>query len=80
MAKSRKSVFNTGKPQAEVKREAKQIEKKVLGSPTPPQADKGKRKFLYVNAAHHSIAKQNAAKMGMKLGEYIEFLIDGHTP
>lgn len=79
MAKQRNSVFNTGTTKEEVAKQSKQIEREALGtSPDEPKAER--RKFLYVDVPHHKTAKLNAAKMGMKISEYIEFLIDRHQP
>lgn len=76
MAKKRKSVFSTDTPKEEVAREAKAIEKKALqGQEEKPQGRAG-LKNLYVDHDHHIAAKIRAAQRGMKLGEYIEWLID----
>ncbi|MGK0388900.1 MAG: hypothetical protein ACI94Y_001633 [Maribacter sp.] len=37
----------------------------------------GRRKFLYVDEVHHQQAKINAAMKGMKLQDYIAWLIEG---
>lgn len=39
----------------------------------------GKRKFLYVDEVHHQSAKINAAMKGMKLQDYIAWLIINDT-
>ena len=89
MAKKRKSIFEAATSQEEVKNAALQVQKEVLGTsqkskgnqvPSPVQKNvtkKGKEKLmhLYVNKTHHTQAKLNATLRGMKLGEYIEWLI-----
>jgi hypothetical protein len=45
--------------------------KKVILDPS------GRRKFLYVDEVHHQQAKINAAMKGMKLQDYIAWLIEG---
>ena len=78
MAKERKSAFSTSTPKAEIEKQSKQIEKKVLGD---KKAEKPKRpKHIYVDAEHHQQVKINASIMGMKLSEYVEWLIDQHRP
>ena len=75
MAKKRKSVFNsenTDKKAIEI--EAKKIEKRVLN-----KTEKVEKMHLYVDKEHHRKAKFAALKMGMKLGEYIEYLIEQHA-
>lgn len=72
MAKARKSVFNTPATKEELTSQAKAIETKAL---TGKEKKKEKPKILYVDAAHHQMAKIQATKKGMKLGSYIEWLI-----
>lgn len=78
MAKKRNSVFSTGTSKEQVAKESKQIEREALGSGKSDDKTE-RRKYLYVDETHHRAAKLNAAKMGMKLSEYVEFLIDRHT-
>lgn len=57
--------------------------KKPVETPKKPQRKRkaakttptGKRKFLYVDEVHHQSAKINAAMKGMKLQDYIAWLI-----
>jgi predicted HicB family RNase H-like nuclease len=74
MAKKRQSVFSAGASKQEIEKEAKKVEKKVDGKST------GKKMHLYVDEDHHQTAKINAAKRGMKLSEYIEFIIREDKP
>ena len=81
MAKKRNSIFNTDTSKQEAEREAKAIEKKALtDKPSKKAKTSGKQMHLYVDEAHHREAKLQALKMGMKLGEYIEWLIEQHNP
>lgn len=58
-------------------------QKKPVEAPKKPAKRKkptkleptGKRKFLYVDEVHHQSAKINAAMKGMKLQDYIAWLI-----
>ncbi|MBL7815601.1 MAG: hypothetical protein JNL70_11335 [Saprospiraceae bacterium] len=58
----------------------KEIHTIVVGPETivePPKSEKvEKLQIIYVDTPHHTQAKINAAMRGMKLGKYIEFLID----
>ncbi|MEM8529166.1 MAG: hypothetical protein AAGG68_31330 [Bacteroidota bacterium] len=82
MAKKRASIFSTDTSEQEVKKTAQAIEKKVLkrpvGRPRKPKDQKKeeeKTMNLYVRESLHKVAKINAIKRDMKLGEYIEHLI-----
>jgi len=45
-------------------------------SSLPKEGKSGKLMHLYVDGNHHKQAKVNATLKGMKLGEYIEWLIE----
>ena len=79
MAKQRKSIFNADTTKEDLQKEAKAIEKKVLSGPKEKRKDE-RPKHLYVDSEHHQKAKLQAVQMGMKLNEYVEWLIDGHQP
>lgn len=88
-------ISNTQKEPAEAPRanEAKKepkpkpARKKPTPKPKKPSRVKtirdleptGKRKFLYVDEVHHQSAKINAAMKGMKLQDYIAWLIINDT-
>ena len=83
MAKNRKNVSVFDLPQAEIQQAAKQVQdESMLTIPAkkqeivaePPKNDK--LKIVYVDAEHHTQAKATAALRGMKLGEYMEYLIE----
>lgn len=76
MAKKRASVFNTDTSKQEIEKEAKKIEQIAIEG----SEKSGKLMHLYVDEEHHSRAKINAVKRGMKLGEYIEWLIREDKP
>lgn len=76
MAKERKSIFSADTSKEEVDKEAKTIERKVLRDKEKKSNDRPKH--LYVDSAHHQKAKLQAVQMGMKLNEYVEWLIDQH--
>ena len=76
MAKKRKSVFNTDLTQKDIEKESKEIEKAALGNKQEKRGSRGALKSIYVDQAHHTKAKIRATQQGMKLGEYIEHLID----
>ncbi len=86
MAKKRKSIFETATSNEEIKDAALSVQKETLKtgdekkrSVTPKEKKKtekeGKLMHLYVDSEHHRQAKINATIRGMKLGEYIQWLI-----
>lgn len=83
MAKKRKSIFETATSNEEIKNAALNVQKETLPSkesreeetPKPRKAKKEKLMHLYVSSRHHRQAKLKAITRGMKLGEYIEWLI-----
>ena len=88
MAKNRKNVSVFDLPQAEIQQAAKQVqeesivtipEKKqaIIADEPPPEPSKpDKLKIIYVGTTYHAQAKATAAFRGMKLGEYVEYLIE----
>lgn len=84
MAKQRKSIFEVSASQAEISEAAKKVQKEAIeeipakkGEPTgQPMGAEEKLMHLYVDTAHHRQAKIGSTLRGMKLGEYIEWLID----
>lgn len=76
-------------PKEQPKTKTKPKPKPVAKKPTPARKKasrtkkkttlepSGKRKFLYVDEVHHQQAKINAAMKGMKLQDYIAWLIEG---
>lgn len=54
-------------------------EKAALKQEVAEDIKKEKPQFLYVDKNHHNQAKINAVKRGLKLGEYIEYLIAQDT-
>lgn len=78
MAKKRKSIFDTDLAKGDIKKEAQEIEKKALTG--KEKKKEGKLMHLYVDEEHHRQAKIKAVQMGMKLGQYIEWLIEQHEP
>lgn len=85
MAKKRKSIFDTPASQEEVKNVAKKLQEKTIDEipakkKVVPKPKSTKKKpnvnILYVDDAHHKQAKIGAVMREMKLGEYIEWLID----
>ncbi len=48
----------------------------VMVLETPKTEKPEKLQIIYVDTSHHTQAKINAAMRGMKLGKYIEYLID----
>ena len=78
MAKQRKSVFSADTSKQEVDQQAKDIERKVMKEKKPKSDERPKH--LYVDSEHHRKAKMQAIQMGMKHGEYVEWLIDQHKP
>jgi beta-lactam-binding protein with PASTA domain len=90
MAKNRKNVSVFDLPQNEVQQAAKQVQQETMVTmpstrqeiiaETPPADNKvDKLKIIYVDISYHSQAKATAALRGMKLGEYIEHLIEKDT-
>lgn len=86
MAKNRKNVSVFDLPQDEIQQAAKQVQHEAtLTIPTKqkeivtevPTPDK--LKIIYVDVRFHTRAKATAALRGMKLGEYIEHLIEQDT-
>ena len=83
MAKSRKSIFDSTTSSEQIKKVAQKVQEKTIKDipvkestpPTPPKSDE-RPKMLYVDSAHHRQAKINATTRNMKLGEYVEWLID----
>ena len=84
MAKQRKSIFEVSASQAEISEAAKKAQKEAIDEipgkkderPTQPGGAEEKLMHLYVNIPHHRQAKIGSTLRGMKLGEYIEWLID----
>lgn len=80
MAKSRKSIWDVS--QDEIKQDAHKEQQKAMGGipekqeeeTTAPKAEK--LKIVYVDTKHHTQAKATAASRGMKLMDYIEYLIE----
>ena len=81
MAKKRKSIFDTPTSSDEINQVAKDVQAKTIedipvkNEPSKPKGNE-KPKILYVDGEHHKQAKLNATNRNMKLGEYIEWLID----
>ena len=80
MAK-RKSIWDVS--QDEIKQDAQKEQQKAMGGIpekqeeeeiTAPKAEK--LKIIYVDTKHHTQAKSTAALRGMKLMDYIEYLIE----
>ena len=59
-----------------VARKTKKTQPKKIKSVAKEKPKNEKPMYLYVDVEHHRKAKINAAVKGMKLGEYIEWLID----
>ncbi|MEO1262058.1 MAG: hypothetical protein AAFZ15_24855 [Bacteroidota bacterium] len=83
MAKKRKSIFEASTSQTEINQAAKNVQKKTIDDipvkkdKLPPKKEKNEKLMhLYVDTMHHRQAKIGATMRGMKLGEYIEWLID----
>jgi hypothetical protein len=84
MAKNRKNVSVFDLPQSEVQQAAKQVQEEAMITIPPkkqevviveiPKVDK--LKIIYVDISFHTQAKATAALRGMKLGEYVEHLIE----
>ena len=81
MAKNRKSIWDV--PQDEIIQHAQNEQQKAIGgipekvqeeTPIAPKTEK--LKIIYVDAKHHTQAKMTAAMRGMKLMDYIEYLIE----
>lgn len=95
MKASSKIITNTQKepaeeprlPKEEIKEDAPKEAKKPVAEPKKPSRSRkkkkleptGKRKFLYVDEVHHQTAKINAVMKGMKLQDYIAWLIVNDT-
>ncbi len=86
MAKNRKNMSVFDLPQNEVQQAAKQVqEDAMITIPSKrqevitemPKVDK--LKIIYVDISFHTQAKATAALRGMKLGEYVEHLIEKDT-
>ncbi|MBI1227777.1 MAG: hypothetical protein GC192_21260 [Bacteroidetes bacterium] len=82
MAKKRNSIFDVATSQTEISDAAKKVQKAAIDEipvkeevPTKTEKDE-KPRILYVNGIHHRQAKIGSSLRGMKLGEYIEWLID----
>ena len=75
MAKKRSSVFNTPITEQEIKKDAKAIETKALTG-KEEAAKSARPKYFYISSEHHHKAKIQAAKKGMNLRQYAEWLID----
>ncbi len=89
MAKNRKNVSVFDLPQAEIQQAAKQVQEDAIltipspkqetfmtPEPTPESLKNDKLKIIYVDTTHHAQAKATAAFRGLKLGEYVEYLIE----
>ena len=90
MAKNRKNVSVFDLPQDEIQQAAKQVQedsiatipKSMVTAPiqqaeiVAESAQVEKLKIIYVDLPYHTKAKATAASRGMKLGEYIEHLIE----
>ena len=89
MAKNRKNVSVFDLPQAEIQQAAKLVQDEaiftipvqkqeviVAPEPTHEPLKNDKLKIIYVDTNHHAQAKATAAFRGMKLGEYVEYLIE----
>jgi hypothetical protein len=90
MAKNRKNVSVFDLPQDEIQQAAKQVQEESIATipksitTVPTQqaaiitvsAKVEKLKIIYVDLPCHTKAKATAASRGMKLGEYIEHLIE----
>lgn len=82
MAKSRKSIFETMKSDKEIQDIAKDVQKSTLDDipakhlSKPIRQDGEKPMHLYVGKDFHRQAKVNASLRDMKLGAYIEWLIE----
>jgi 16S rRNA G966 N2-methylase RsmD len=90
MAKNRKNVSVFDLPQVEIQQAAKQVQEESIATipksitTAPSQqaavisesAKAEKLKIIYVDLPYHTKAKATAASRGMKLGEYIEHLIE----
>ncbi len=86
MAKNKRSIWDI--PQDEVVQAAKQLQQEsihhiperelepVVALETPKTEKPEKLQIIYVDTSHHTQAKINAAMRGMKLGKYIEYLIN----
>ncbi len=87
MAKKRKSIFETATSNEEIKDAALSVQKETLktgddknrsvATKEKQKTEKeGKLMHLYVDSEHHKQAKINATVRGMKLGEYIQWLVN----
>jgi hypothetical protein len=90
MAKNRKNVSVFDLPQVEIQQAAKQMQEESIatipksiatvpsqqGTIISESAKVEKLKIIYVDLPYHTKAKATAASRGMKLGEYIEHLIE----
>lgn len=82
MAKSRKSIFETMKSDKEIQDIAKDVQKSSMDDiPAkreikPISKSDEKPMHLYVSKDFHRQAKVNASLRDMKLGAYIEWLIE----
>lgn len=81
MAKNRKSIFETMKSDKEIRDVAKNVQESTLESIPENKSTKNDEKpekpmHLYVSKSFHRQAKVNASLRGMKLGAYIEWLIN----
>jgi|GEM_PF-5850412 hypothetical protein len=82
MAKGRKSIFETMKSDREIQDVARDVQKSSLDDipikrkSTPISKDRDKSMHLYVGKDFHRQAKVNASLRDMKLGAYIEWLIE----
>ena len=80
MAKNRKSIWDVS--QDEIRQDAQNEQQKAIGgipekqeeATEAPKAEK--LKIIYVDTKHHTQAKTAAAMRGMKLMDYIEYLIE----
>jgi hypothetical protein len=86
MAKNRKNVSVFDLPQNEIQQAAQQVQKDALitmpmkkQEPVIEAPKTDKLKIIYVDISYHTQAKATAALRGMKLGEYIEHLIEQDT-
>ena len=53
------------------------VESEPLAALETPKTEKPEKlQIIYVDTSHHTQAKINAAMRGMKLGKYIEYLIN----
>ena len=67
----------TPKPKPVAKKPTAARKKPIKAKKKATLEPSGKRKFLYVDEVHHQQAKINAAMKGMKLQDYIAWLIEG---